>query len=94
MRSFPHNENCLALNYSVCLKFENREEKFSNSNRLNSCRRKVLFWVVERQIDCCSVQVLPVFIQSLPLKEDIEESASVYGCLCNLIFTSQQDVRN
>ncbi|CAM6083186.1 unnamed protein product [Calypogeia fissa] len=37
-------------------------------------------------------QVLPVFIKSLPLKEDIEESASVYGCLCDLIFASRQDI--
>ncbi|KAL5679874.1 hypothetical protein ACJX0J_006259, partial [Zea mays] len=33
-------------------------------------------------------QVLPVFIKALPLKEDHEESMTVYGCVCGLLLSS------
>ncbi|KAL3814488.1 hypothetical protein ACJIZ3_015756 [Penstemon smallii] len=33
-------------------------------------------------------QVLPVLLQVLPLKEDFEESLAVYGCICNLVLSS------
>jgi importin-4 len=38
------------------------------------------------------MQVLPVFLKSLPLKEDLEESMSVYGCICNLLLSSNPQV--
>ncbi|KAL6515235.1 hypothetical protein OROHE_018867 [Orobanche hederae] len=37
-------------------------------------------------------QVLPVFLQVLPLKEDYEESTSVYGCICNLVLSSNSQI--
>ncbi|KAL2650159.1 hypothetical protein R1flu_018287 [Riccia fluitans] len=37
-------------------------------------------------------QVLPVLVGALPLKEDIEESESVYGALCGLICASHPDI--
>ncbi|OAE28961.1 hypothetical protein AXG93_2960s1400 [Marchantia polymorpha subsp. ruderalis] len=37
-------------------------------------------------------QVLPALVGVLPLKEDIEESESVYGSLCGLIFASHPDI--
>ncbi|KAG6541698.1 hypothetical protein Mapa_016963 [Marchantia paleacea] len=37
-------------------------------------------------------QVLPALVGALPLKEDIEESESVYGSLCGLIFASHPDI--
>ncbi|KAK6156979.1 hypothetical protein DH2020_011227 [Rehmannia glutinosa] len=37
-------------------------------------------------------QVLPVFLQVLPLKEDYEESNSVYGCICNLVLLSNSQI--
>ncbi|XP_058215824.1 uncharacterized protein LOC131326928 [Rhododendron vialii] len=33
-------------------------------------------------------QVIPVFLKVLPLKEDREESAAVYSCVCNLVLSS------
>lgn len=38
------------------------------------------------------LQVLPVLISALPLKEDMEEAETVYGCLCNLILASHAEV--
>ncbi|KAK1594076.1 hypothetical protein QYE76_027184 [Lolium multiflorum] len=37
-------------------------------------------------------QVLPVFINALPLKEDHEESMAVYSCLCNLLLSSHPQI--
>ncbi|KAL0422282.1 UNVERIFIED_CONTAM: hypothetical protein Slati_3251100 [Sesamum latifolium] len=37
-------------------------------------------------------QVLPVLLQVLPLKEDYEESTSVYGCICNLVLSSNAQI--
>ncbi|GMH06745.1 hypothetical protein Nepgr_008585 [Nepenthes gracilis] len=37
-------------------------------------------------------QVLPVFLQALPLKEDHEESMAVYGCVCNLVLSSNSQI--
>lgn len=37
-------------------------------------------------------QVLPVFIKSLPLKEDHEESMTVYGCICGLLLSSHPQI--
>ncbi|KAH6777397.1 ARM repeat superfamily protein [Perilla frutescens var. frutescens] len=37
-------------------------------------------------------QVLPVFLQVLPLKEDYEESTSVYGCICDLVLSSNSQI--
>nr|ATG70913.1 ARM repeat superfamily protein [Juniperus phoenicea] len=37
-------------------------------------------------------QVLPVFLKALPLKDDLEESLAVYGCLCNLIMSSKPEI--
>lgn len=37
-------------------------------------------------------QVLPVFLQVLPLKEDYEESVSVYGCICDLVLSSNSQI--
>ncbi|KAJ7247679.1 hypothetical protein O6H91_Y377800 [Diphasiastrum complanatum] len=37
-------------------------------------------------------QVLPAFVNALPLKEDMEESSIVYGCLCNLLLASRPEV--
>ncbi|PKA63742.1 Transportin-1 [Apostasia shenzhenica] len=37
-------------------------------------------------------QVLPVFLQALPLKEDHEESMAVYSCICQLILTSNPQI--
>ncbi|KAL8520951.1 hypothetical protein ACS0TY_011484 [Phlomoides rotata] len=37
-------------------------------------------------------QVLPVFLQVLPLKEDYEESKSVYGCICELVLSSNPQI--
>jgi hypothetical protein len=39
-------------------------------------------------------QILPVLISALPLKEDMEESETVYGCLCGLISASHPQVHN
>ncbi|KAL0384576.1 UNVERIFIED_CONTAM: hypothetical protein Sradi_2851900 [Sesamum radiatum] len=36
--------------------------------------------------------VLPVLLQVLPLKEDYEESTSVYGCICNLVLSSNAQI--
>lgn len=36
--------------------------------------------------------MLPVLISALPLKEDMEEAETVYGCLCNLILASHAEV--
>ncbi|WOL18351.1 putative importin subunit beta-4 isoform X1 [Canna indica] len=33
-------------------------------------------------------QVLPVLLKSLPLKEDFEESLTVYSCICSLVLSS------
>jgi hypothetical protein len=38
------------------------------------------------------LQVLPVFIKALPLKEDHEESMTVYSCVCNLLLSSHPQV--
>ncbi|KAH7679489.1 Importin-beta N-terminal domain-containing protein [Dioscorea alata] len=37
-------------------------------------------------------QVLPVFLKALPLKEDREESMTVYNCIYNLILSSSPQV--
>ncbi|KAF5186012.1 Arm repeat superfamily protein [Thalictrum thalictroides] len=37
-------------------------------------------------------QVLPVFLKVLPLKEDHEESLAVYGCICNLVLSSNPQI--
>lgn len=37
-------------------------------------------------------QVLPVFIKALPLKEDHEESMTVYGCVCSLLLSSHPQI--
>ncbi|KAL6907529.1 hypothetical protein ACP4OV_002568 [Aristida adscensionis] len=37
-------------------------------------------------------QVLPVFIKALPLKEDHEESMTVYSCICNLLLSSHPQI--
>ncbi|KAG2553164.1 hypothetical protein PVAP13_9KG514100 [Panicum virgatum] len=37
-------------------------------------------------------QVLPVFIKALPLKEDHEESMSVYSCICSLLLSSHPQI--
>ncbi|KAL3620856.1 hypothetical protein CASFOL_035768 [Castilleja foliolosa] len=37
-------------------------------------------------------QVLPIFLQVLPLKEDYEESTCVYGCVCNLVLSSNPQI--
>ncbi|ONK65428.1 uncharacterized protein A4U43_C07F37020 [Asparagus officinalis] len=37
-------------------------------------------------------QVLPVFLKSLPLKEDREESMTVYNCISNLILSSNPQI--
>ncbi|CAM6009508.1 unnamed protein product [Sphagnum balticum] len=37
-------------------------------------------------------QILPVLISALPLKEDMEESETVYGCLCGLISASHPQI--
>ncbi|KAL3538547.1 hypothetical protein ACH5RR_001913 [Cinchona calisaya] len=37
-------------------------------------------------------QVLPVFLKVLPLKEDREESLAVYGCICNLVLSSNSQI--
>ncbi|KAK3011325.1 hypothetical protein RJ639_011712 [Escallonia herrerae] len=37
-------------------------------------------------------QVLPVFLRALPLKEDHEESMTVYSCLCNLVLSSNAQI--
>ncbi|KAG8368788.1 hypothetical protein BUALT_Bualt15G0083200 [Buddleja alternifolia] len=37
-------------------------------------------------------QVLPVFLQALPLKEDYEESIAVYACICNLVLSSNSQI--
>ncbi|EPS73729.1 hypothetical protein M569_01025, partial [Genlisea aurea] len=37
-------------------------------------------------------QVLPIFLRVLPLKEDFEESVSVYGCICNLVLSSNSQI--
>ncbi|CAD6341036.1 unnamed protein product [Miscanthus lutarioriparius] len=37
-------------------------------------------------------QVLPVFIKALPLKEDHEESMTVYGCICSLLLSSHPQI--
>ncbi|KAK2966659.1 hypothetical protein RJ640_002357 [Escallonia rubra] len=37
-------------------------------------------------------QVLPVFLKALPLKEDHEESMTVYSCLCNLVLSSNAQI--
>ncbi|WVZ56341.1 hypothetical protein U9M48_006889 [Paspalum notatum var. saurae] len=37
-------------------------------------------------------QVLPVFIKALPLKEDREESMTVYGCICSLLLSSHSQI--
>lgn len=37
-------------------------------------------------------QVLPVFIKALPLKEDHEESMTVYGCVCGLLLSSHPQI--
>ncbi|KAL7119547.1 hypothetical protein ACP275_02G069900 [Erythranthe tilingii] len=37
-------------------------------------------------------QVLPVLLQVLPLKEDYEESTPVYGCICNLVLSSNSQI--
>ncbi|XP_042383764.1 importin-4-like isoform X1 [Zingiber officinale] len=33
-------------------------------------------------------QVLPALLKALPLKEDFEESMTVYGCICGLVISS------
>lgn len=37
-------------------------------------------------------QVLPVFLKVLPLKEDHEESLTVYSCICNLVLSSNSQI--
>ncbi|CAH9082136.1 unnamed protein product [Cuscuta europaea] len=37
-------------------------------------------------------QVLPVFLKVLPLKEDHEESAVVYSCICSLVLSSNSHI--
>ncbi|XP_072991825.1 probable importin subunit beta-4 [Typha latifolia] len=37
-------------------------------------------------------QVLPVFLKALPLKEDREESMTVYSCICNLLLSSNPQI--
>ncbi|XP_051145314.1 uncharacterized protein LOC127261141 [Andrographis paniculata] len=37
-------------------------------------------------------EVLPVLLQVLPLKEDFEESAPVYGCICDLVLSSNSQI--
>ncbi|KAG6396390.1 hypothetical protein SASPL_142538 [Salvia splendens] len=37
-------------------------------------------------------QVIPILLQVLPLKEDHEESTAVYGCICNLVLSSNSHV--
>ncbi|XP_047337583.1 importin-4 [Impatiens glandulifera] len=37
-------------------------------------------------------QVLPVFLNVLPLKEDKEESVAVYSCVLNLVLSSAQQI--
>ena len=39
-------------------------------------------------------QVLPLMLQNLPLKEDMEELPTVYGCLLYLFGTNNPVVRN
>ncbi|XP_031497827.1 uncharacterized protein LOC116262518 [Nymphaea colorata] len=39
-------------------------------------------------------QVLPVLLKALPLKDDLEESMPVYGCLCSLIVSSNPEIRS
>lgn len=41
---------------------------------------------------CFLLQVLPVLISALPLKEDLEESEIVYGCLYGLVFSGHSEV--
>lgn len=38
------------------------------------------------------VQVLPILIAALPLKDDLGESMTVYNCLCSLIFASHPEI--
>ncbi|XP_023756369.1 uncharacterized protein LOC111904893 isoform X1 [Lactuca sativa] len=37
-------------------------------------------------------RVLPILLKVLPLKKDYEESIPVYNCICNLIFSSNQQI--
>ncbi|KAL1539192.1 importin-4 [Salvia divinorum] len=37
-------------------------------------------------------QVIPILLQVLPLKEDHEESTAVYGCICNLVLSSNSHI--
>ncbi|XP_021731192.1 importin-4-like [Chenopodium quinoa] len=37
-------------------------------------------------------QVLPVFLKTLPIKEDHEESTAVYSCVCNLVLSSHPEI--
>ncbi|KAK1301371.1 hypothetical protein QJS10_CPB12g01703 [Acorus calamus] len=37
-------------------------------------------------------QVLPIFLKVLPLKEDLEESMTVYDCVCNLVVSSNPQI--
>ncbi|MQL91136.1 hypothetical protein Taro_023748 [Colocasia esculenta] len=37
-------------------------------------------------------QVLPVFLKALPLKEDHEESMTVYSCVCDLVLSSNPQI--
>uniref|UniRef100_A0A1D1ZIV0 Putative importin subunit beta-4 n=1 Tax=Anthurium amnicola TaxID=1678845 RepID=A0A1D1ZIV0_9ARAE len=37
-------------------------------------------------------QVLPVFLKALPLKEDHEESMTVYSCVCDLVLSSNSQI--
>ena len=37
-------------------------------------------------------QVLPIFLQALPLKSDWSENETVYGCLVKLVQNGQPDV--
>ncbi|CAN1151071.1 Probable importin subunit beta-4 [Linum perenne] len=37
-------------------------------------------------------QVLPVFLKALPLKEDYEESMTIYSCISSLVFSSNSQI--
>ena len=39
-----------------------------------------------------SIQVLPTLLQHMPLKEDMEEVPTVYGCLLHLFSTNNSVV--
>ncbi|GBG68591.1 hypothetical protein CBR_g3136 [Chara braunii] len=77
--ALPYYQNVLGALHPIFQKEE--EEPAVKDNACGAVARMIMASPSALPL----AQVLPVFISGLPLKEDMEEAESSYGCLCNLI---------